>query len=107
MQLIILILLAGVIGYFLAKSRLSKPIDDAGEKVTQTTRDMADKTEGWVRGRFGRKKVAETVQDDLEEEIIEEEEVIEEEKQPAKKQTSRRKAGTVDQEGEETEEVEP
>ena len=46
-------------------------------------------------------------QDDLEEEIIEEEEVIEEEKQPAKKQTSRRKAGTVDQEGEEMEEVEP
>jgi hypothetical protein len=107
MQLVILILLAGVIGYFFAKSRLSKPIDDAGEKVTQTTRDMADKTEGWVRGRFGRKKDAESEQGDLDVDIIEEEEVVVDEKKPAKKQTSRRKAEAVDQEGEETEEVEP
>ena len=107
MQLVILIILAGVIGYFIAKSRLSKPIDDAGEKVTQTTRNMADKTEGWVRGRFGRKQETESEQEVSEEAGGEKEtEVVVDEKKPAKKQTSRRKTVSVDKE-EESEEVEP
>ena len=58
MQLLFLILVAGVVGYFIARSRLSKPIDDATGKVAETSRSVADKTEGWWRRTFGKKDQA-------------------------------------------------
>jgi hypothetical protein len=86
MQLVIVILVAVVIGYVLAKSRISKPIDKTSERVTQTTRDLADKTEGWVRDRFGRK------QQDIGEPVESEEVEGIDEKKTAAKRSSRRKA---------------
>lgn len=55
MQLIILILIAGVIGYFLAGSRFRKPIDDTADKVADKSREAADKVEGWFSKTFRRK----------------------------------------------------
>jgi len=59
MELIILLLVAGVAGYFLARSRFSKPVDNATDKVTETTKDYADRTEGWFSSRFGRDRKVE------------------------------------------------
>jgi len=58
MQLLILILLAAIVGYFLAKSQFSKTIDETGEKVSQSTRDLADKSEKWVKSKFGKQDVS-------------------------------------------------
>jgi Ni/Co efflux regulator RcnB len=60
MQLVILILAACVLGYFLAKSRFSKSIDEAGEKFSQGTRDLATKSESWVKEKFSKKGSAKT-----------------------------------------------
>lgn len=54
MQLLILVLIAGVVGYFLAKSRLSKPIDDTTGKVADGTRKAASSAEGWFSRTFRR-----------------------------------------------------
>lgn len=59
MELIILLLVAGVAGFLLARSRFSKPVDEATDKVTDTTKDYADRTEGWFRSRFGRDRKVE------------------------------------------------
>ena len=56
MQLLILVLIAGVAGYFLAGSRFRKPIDDAADRVANTSRDVADRVEDGVRGTFRRRK---------------------------------------------------
>jgi hypothetical protein len=56
MELIILILIAGVAGYLLAGSRLSKPIDDTTDKVTGATRNAAENVEGWFSRTFRREK---------------------------------------------------
>lgn len=56
MPLIILILIAVIVGYLLANSRASKPIDNAASKVAGTTKSAAGKTTGWVKGLFGRNK---------------------------------------------------
>ena len=56
MELLVLVIIAGVVGYFLAGSRFSKPIDDTTGKVADTTRDLAGKTEGWFSRTFKRGK---------------------------------------------------
>jgi hypothetical protein len=84
MQLLFLILVAGVVGYFISRSRLSKPIDDASSKVAETSRSAADKTEGWWRRTFGKKEQAA-------DQVIEGS-VVEATPQPAEKQPSRRKS---------------
>jgi hypothetical protein len=84
MQLLILLIIAGVIGYFVARSRFSKPIDDATEKVAESSRSMADKTEGWWRRTFGKK-------DQPADQVIEGS-VVDAPPQPAEKQASRRKS---------------
>jgi hypothetical protein len=84
MQLLFLLLVAGVVGYFIARSRLSKPIDDATDKVAESSRSVADKTEGWWRRTFGKK-------DQAAEQVIEGS-AVDAAPQPAEKQASRRKS---------------
>jgi len=84
MQLLILILLAVVVGYFLAKSQFSKTIDETGEKVSQSTRDLADKSEKWVKSKFGKQEIAEA------EENMSGDEDDTSEKKTAKRRPSRR-----------------
>ncbi|MFM8320964.1 MAG: hypothetical protein ACKOC5_08635 [Chloroflexota bacterium] len=56
MELIVMLVVAGAAGYLLAGSRFSKPIDQTGEKVAGTTRQAADRVEGWARGLLRRGK---------------------------------------------------
>lgn len=58
MELIILLLIAGVGGYFLANSRYSKRIDETGEQITTASRTAAEKAETWGRGLFSKSKKA-------------------------------------------------
>jgi len=90
MQLLILLIIAGVIGYFIARSRLSKPIDSATDKVADTSRDVAYKAEGWWRRTFGKKEAAES-------QVIEGS-AVDASPQPAEKQASRRKSAESDSE---------
>lgn len=53
MELLIVLLIAGVVGYFFARSRFSKPVDDAAGKVASTSKDYASQASGWARGKFG------------------------------------------------------
>lgn len=59
MELLIFILIAGVAGYFFARSRYSKPVDEAASKVAATTQDYASQTSRWSRGLFNRTTKAE------------------------------------------------
>lgn len=81
MELVILILIAGVGGYLLATSRFSKRIDETGERITEASRNAADRAESWGKNLFRRSKPAG-------EEVIEGAAV---EVPPAEKQSSRRK----------------
>lgn len=90
MQLLILLIVAGVIGYFIARSRLSKPIDSTADKVADTSRVAADKAEGWWRRTFGKKEAAES-------QVIEGS-AVDASPQPAERQPSRRKSAESDAE---------
>jgi hypothetical protein len=59
MALIILVIVAVVIGYFLARSRYSDTIDETAEKVSSTSRSWADSAGGWVNTRVLRRKSSE------------------------------------------------
>lgn len=59
MALIILVIVAVVIGYFLARSRYSDTIDETAEKVSSTSRSWADSAGGWVNTRVLRRKSVE------------------------------------------------
>jgi hypothetical protein len=59
MQLFIVVLIAGVAGYFLARSQYSKPVDEAASKVAATSRDYASQASGWARRNFSRQSKAE------------------------------------------------
>jgi hypothetical protein len=50
MELLLLLALAGVGGYFLARSKFSKNIDGATGKVSDTSRELAGKAADWGRG---------------------------------------------------------
>ncbi|MCC6955484.1 MAG: hypothetical protein IT316_01745 [Anaerolineales bacterium] len=85
MELLLFILIAGVAGYLLARSRFSKPIDETTEKVADTTRKAAADAESWVtRTVRGEKKA--------EEEIIDVSAKATEAAPAAAKQSSRRHA---------------
>ncbi len=58
MELIILLLIAGVGGYLLANSRFSNRIDDTGEQITAASRNAAEKAETWGRSLFRKSKKA-------------------------------------------------
>jgi hypothetical protein len=84
MQLLLFILVAGVVGYLLARSRLSKPIDDTTEKVADTTRKAAEGAESWITRSLRREKKPE-------DEVVEGEAKPIETAPPAAKQSSRRR----------------
>jgi hypothetical protein len=53
MELLILIGAAGLIGYFFARSRYSKHVDNAAESVSNSSREYAGKTSSWWQRNFG------------------------------------------------------
>jgi hypothetical protein len=92
MELILLLLIAGIAGYWLAGSRFSKSVDEAASKVSETTRGAADQAGGWARGLFSRKKPSEDVVDaEFEEQSGAKDEPESEDVKPAEKAVSRRK----------------
>jgi hypothetical protein len=91
MELILLLLIAGVAGYFLARSRFSEPIDDTAEKVAQTSRSWVDRAGNWWRMRFGKRQEVVDVES-------REPEGSQEEVKSATKQPSRRKGGSESEE---------
>ena len=98
MELILLILIAGAVGYFLAGSRFSEPIDETTGKVAETSRGWASSVGDWWRGLFGKRQ-----QEVVDVESYEPaEEGTEVEKKPAQRRTSRRKSES-ESETEETE----
>lgn len=52
MALIILLIAAVVIGYFLARSRYSAKIDETADKVSSTSRSWTERAGGWVNTRI-------------------------------------------------------
>jgi hypothetical protein len=58
MQLLFIVLIAGIAGYFFARSKYSKPVDDAAGKVAATSQDYANQTSRWTRGLFNRRSKA-------------------------------------------------
>jgi len=58
MDLLILAIIAFVIGYLLAGSKFSKPIDDASGKVAETSKNWTGKAESWWRGLFEKDRPA-------------------------------------------------
>lgn len=93
MQLLILVLIAGVIGYYIARSKFSRPIDSATEKLADSSRGMADQAEGWWRRTFGKKEPAAS-------QVIEGS-AVDASPQPAEKQPSRRKSADAEVESSE------
>jgi hypothetical protein len=87
MQLILLVLIAFVIGYLLAGSKFRKPIDEASEKVSTTSKDLAGKVENWWSKLFNKSQPPEKQVIDVPVSAN-----TEEEKQVAEKRPSRRKA---------------
>lgn len=49
MELIILIAIGGLIGFFLARSRFSKHVDNAAQSVSDTSKEYVGKTNTWWR----------------------------------------------------------
>ena len=102
MELLLLVLIAGLVGYWLSRSRFSKSVDQAAGKVSETSRDAAGRAGGWFRGLFGGGKApADEVldaefEDQADEGKAAESETAEEpeEVKPAKKTASRRKKST-------------
>ncbi len=96
MELIVLLLIAGIIGYWLARSNFSKSVDRAAGKVTETTRGAANRAGDWARGLFGRQKPSGAVVDAEFE--GQEENAKAEEVKTAEKAVSRRKKAEEPQE---------
>lgn len=96
MELILLLLIAAVAGYWLARSKFSKSVDQAAGAVTETTRGAADRAEGWARGLFRRQKPSGAVVDaEFDKQEVNEEAA---EVKPAEKAASRRKQAEEPQE---------
>jgi hypothetical protein len=55
MELILILILAGGIGYLVSRSRYRKNVDSAVDSVTTTSKSYTDRAVGWWRGRFGKK----------------------------------------------------
>jgi hypothetical protein len=62
MWLILLLVAAGVVGYFFARSRFSKPVEDTASKVgtatVETTKENSGKASSWWQKQFGRGDVS-------------------------------------------------
>ncbi len=104
MELFLLLLIAGIAGYWLARSKFSRSVDQAASKVSETSRGAVDRAGGWARGLFGRKKPSEAVVDAEFEEGEAKDEAEAEEVKSAEKAVSRRKQAEMPP-GEETPEA--
>ena len=91
MELLVLVLIAGLAGYLLAGSRFSKPIDETTEKVGEITGGWFTRAENWVKGLFKRDKKPAQEVIDVETKTASEEAGTIEAAQPAARQSSRRK----------------
>lgn len=58
MELLIVLILAALAGYFLAGSRYRKNVDNAAETAVATSKSWTSKAGGWWSNRFGRQKEA-------------------------------------------------
>jgi len=58
MELILILLAVGLIGFLLARSQYSKNVDKATDQVVSTSKDLADKTEDLWRKQFAKGKYA-------------------------------------------------
>jgi hypothetical protein len=56
MQLIIILIIAGIIGYFLSGSRYGEKIEQSTGKISETSESLLDRSKKWLRDRFGRQK---------------------------------------------------
>jgi hypothetical protein len=90
MELLVLMIVAGVVGYLIAGTRFRKPIDDTAEKVADSTRSAAGNVEGWFSRTFRREKKPKEEVLDAEGKAASPAEPVEA-TQPAAKQTSRRR----------------
>ncbi len=72
MQLFILLLIALVVGYLIARSRWSKNIDEAASKAADSTISLTQKASDWVSGNKADKPEGEVV--DAESEDVKESE---------------------------------
>jgi hypothetical protein len=54
--LLLLLVAAIVVGYYLSRSKYSEHIDDATEKISSTSKSWTDKAGEWVQVRVGRGK---------------------------------------------------
>lgn len=57
--LIVILIVAGVAGYYLARSKYSKPVDEAASKVATSSQDYASRSGRWIRGLFSQRSKAE------------------------------------------------
>lgn len=53
MQLFIVMIIAGIIGYLLAGSRYGERIDQTTDSVSQSSRGLVERTRSWWRNLFG------------------------------------------------------
>ncbi len=60
MELLILLIIAGILGYFLSFSRYSRNIDQTSGRVASSSEGLFKRTSRWFRTRFGRGKQANT-----------------------------------------------
>ena len=56
MQLFILLFAAGILGYWLAKSRYHQTIDQAAGKAVETSKSWTENVMHWFQGSFSSKK---------------------------------------------------
>jgi hypothetical protein len=54
MQLLVVMIIAGTIGYLLAGSRYGERIDQTTDSVGQSSRGLVERTKSWWRNLFGR-----------------------------------------------------
>lgn len=55
MELILILILAGGIGYLIAHSKYRKNVDSAVDSVASTSKSYTERASGWWRRRFGKK----------------------------------------------------
>lgn len=54
MQLLIILIAAGVVGYFLSRSRYSENIEQTTSQISETSESMLERSKNWLGARFGR-----------------------------------------------------
>lgn len=90
MELILLVIGAGVVGYFLAGSKFSERINQATDRTTDMAKNAAGQVGNFWNRQFNKQQASGEVVDAEFVEAESEEEA--EDKRPAEKQPSRRKS---------------